>query len=97
MRRSCHALYAQPYFAQYLAAQLGSGNRSWLDTVATLYCIKMLKMVCLQLRLSKVSELIHNSSQHRNLQQAQVSVFFEEIIDKVRANLQPNCHEAHAV
>jgi chromosome segregation ATPase len=57
----------------------------------------MLKMVCLQLRLSKVSELIHNSSQHKNLQQAQVSVFFEEIIDKVRANLQPNCHEAHAV
>lgn len=38
----------------------------------------------LQLRLNKVSELIHNSSEHRDLQQARVSVFFEEIIDKVR-------------
>ena len=37
-----------------------------------------------QLRLNKVSELIHNSTQHRNLEQARVSVFFEEIIDHVR-------------
>lgn len=34
-----------------------------------------------QLRLSKVSELIHNSTDHRNLESAQVSVYFHEIID----------------
>lgn len=37
----------------------------------------------LQLRLSKVSELIHNSSNHRNLESARVSVHFTEIIDLV--------------
>ena len=42
-----------------------------------------------QLRLSKVSELIHNSAEHRDLQQARVSVFFEEIIDKVRTIAAP--------
>jgi hypothetical protein len=31
-----------------------------------------------------VSELIHNSSNHRNLEQAKVIVYFQEIIDKVR-------------
>jgi hypothetical protein len=49
---------------------------------------------CPQLRLDKVSELIHNSTDHRNVQTARVSVFFEEIIDKVpcphRSNL-PSC------
>lgn len=34
-----------------------------------------------QLRLSKVSELIHNSTHHRNLESARVSVFFHEIVD----------------
>ena len=37
----------------------------------------------MQLRLNKVSELIHNSSNHRNLDTAKVSVFFQEIIDTV--------------
>lgn len=37
----------------------------------------------LQLRLNKVSELIHNSTHHRSLQQARVSVFFEEIVETV--------------
>lgn len=37
----------------------------------------------LQLRLNKVSELIHNSSKHRNLEMAKVSVHFQEIIDTV--------------
>jgi structural maintenance of chromosome 4 len=37
----------------------------------------------LQLRLSKVSELIHNSSNYRNLESARVSVHFTEIIDLV--------------
>lgn len=38
-----------------------------------------------QLRLSKVSELIHNSTNHRNLDTAKVSVYFQEIIDLVSA------------
>jgi hypothetical protein len=37
-----------------------------------------------QLRFNKVSELIHNSSNHRNLEQARVIVYFQEIIDKVQ-------------
>lgn len=36
-----------------------------------------------QLRLNKVSELIHNSTNHQNLPMAKVSVHFVEIIDKV--------------
>jgi structural maintenance of chromosome 4 len=36
-----------------------------------------------QLRLNKVSELIHNSTHHRDLEMAKVSVFFQEIIDLV--------------
>ncbi len=43
----------------------------------------MMACSCLQLRLSKVSELIHNSSNHRNLESARVSVHFTEIIDTV--------------
>ena len=41
--------------------------------------------VLFQLRLSKVSELIHNSTNHRDLDTAKVSVYFQEIIDLVRA------------
>lgn len=37
----------------------------------------------MQLRLSKVSELIHNSTDHQNLKLARVSVYFEEVIDTV--------------
>ena len=43
----------------------------------------MMSCSCLQLRLSKVSELIHNSSNHHNLESARVSVHFTEIIDTV--------------
>ena len=42
-----------------------------------------------QLRLNKVSELIHNSEHHRNLDMAQVSVHFQEIVDTVRASPYP--------
>ena len=37
-----------------------------------------------QLRLNKVSELIHNSTHHQDVPMARVSVHFMEIIDKVR-------------
>ena len=36
-----------------------------------------------QMRLNKVSELIHNSTYHQNLDSARVSVHFQEIIDLV--------------
>jgi hypothetical protein len=36
-----------------------------------------------QLRFNKVAELIHNSTYHRNLERACVTVYFQEIIDKV--------------
>lgn len=39
--------------------------------------------VVLQMRLNKVSELIHNSTNHQNLDKASVSVHFQEIIDLV--------------
>lgn len=35
------------------------------------------------MRLNKVSELIHNSTNHQNLDSAGVSVHFQEIIDLV--------------
>lgn len=38
----------------------------------------------LQLRLNKVSELIHNSTNHKNLAMAKVGVHFQDIIDMVR-------------
>ena len=38
----------------------------------------------LQLRLSKVSELIHNSTNHKDLDSASVMVHFVRIIDLVR-------------
>ena len=38
----------------------------------------------MQLRLNKVSELIHNSTNHQNLPDAKVHVHFHEIIDLVR-------------
>lgn len=37
----------------------------------------------LQMRLNKVSELIHNSTNHQNLDSAGVSVHFQEILDLV--------------
>lgn len=36
-----------------------------------------------QMRLNKVSELIHNSTNHQNLDSAGVSVHFQEIVDLV--------------
>jgi hypothetical protein len=43
----------------------------------------MLPVCWMQLRFNKVSELIHNSTNFRNLDQARVTVYFQEIIDKV--------------
>ena len=54
----------------------GSGKSNVIDAMLFVFG-KRAK----QLRLSKVSELIHNSTDHRNLEYAQVSVYFHEIID----------------
>lgn len=40
------------------------------------------------MRLNKVSELIHNSTDHQNLESASVSVHFEEIVDSVTIDWQ---------
>ena len=50
---------------------------------------------CLQLRLNKVSELIHNSTHHQDLEMAKVSVHFQEIVDTVRWPYMTCCHSNH--
>lgn len=56
----------------------GSGKSNVIDAMLFVFG-KRAK----QLRLNKVSELIHNSTHHRDLEIAKVSVFFQEIIDLV--------------
>lgn len=46
----------------------------------------------MQLRFNKVAELIHNSTCHRNLERACVTVYFQEIIDKVGCLLPGACY-----
>ncbi len=57
----------------------GSGKSNVIDAMMFVFG-KRAK----QLRLNKVSELIHNSTNHRNLEMAKVSVHFHDIIDLVR-------------
>ncbi|KAG0475511.1 hypothetical protein HPP92_015197 [Vanilla planifolia] len=54
----------------------GSGKSNVIDAMLFVFG-KRAK----QMRLNKVSELIHNSSNHQNLSSAGVSVYFQEIID----------------
>ncbi|KAG1358997.1 structural maintenance of chromosomes protein 4 [Cocos nucifera] len=54
----------------------GSGKSNVIDAMLFVFG-KRAK----QMRLNKVSELIHNSSNHQNLESAGVSVYFQEIID----------------
>jgi len=56
----------------------GSGKSNVIDAMLFVFG-KRAK----QLRLNKVSELIHNSTHHRDLEMAKVSVFFQEINDLV--------------
>lgn len=58
----------------------GSGKSNVIDAMLFVFG-KRAK----QLRLNKVSELIHNSTHHRNLEMARVAVHFQEIIDLVRS------------
>ncbi|KAM7268935.1 hypothetical protein ACFE04_011101 [Oxalis oulophora] len=54
----------------------GSGKSNVIDSMLFVFG-KRAK----QMRLNKVSELIHNSTNHQNLDSASVSVHFQEIID----------------
>ncbi|KAJ0454757.1 putative structural maintenance of chromosomes protein [Helianthus annuus] len=54
----------------------GSGKSNVIDAMLFVFG-KRAK----QMRLNKVSELIHNSTNHQNLNSARVSVHFQEIID----------------
>ncbi|XP_022883355.1 structural maintenance of chromosomes protein 4-like [Olea europaea var. sylvestris] len=54
----------------------GSGKSNVIDAMLFVFG-KRAK----QMRLNKVSELIHNSTNHQNLESACVSVYFQEIID----------------
>jgi structural maintenance of chromosome 4 len=56
----------------------GSGKSNVIDAMLFVFGKR-----AAQLRLRKVSELIHNSTNHRNLDMAKVSVYFEEIVDIV--------------
>ncbi|KAJ7970989.1 Structural maintenance of chromosomes protein [Quillaja saponaria] len=54
----------------------GSGKSNVIDAMLFVFG-KRAK----QMRLNKVSELIHNSTNHQNLESAGVSVYFQEIVD----------------
>ncbi|RHN47844.1 putative P-loop containing nucleoside triphosphate hydrolase [Medicago truncatula] len=54
----------------------GSGKSNVIDAMLFVFG-KRAK----QRRLNKVSELIHNSTDHHNLDSAEVSVYFQEILD----------------
>ncbi|KAJ6834241.1 structural maintenance of chromosomes protein 4 [Iris pallida] len=59
----------------------GSGKSNVIDAMLFVFG-KRAK----QMRLNKVSELIHNSTNHQNLESAGVSVHFQEIIDLDNGN-----------
>lgn len=59
----------------------GSGKSNVIDAMLFVFG-KRAK----QLRLNKVSELIHNSTHHRDLEHARVSVHFQEIVDLVSSS-----------
>eukprot|EP00898_Chlorokybus_atmophyticus_P007674 jgi/Chlat1/7908/Chrsp68S07350 len=54
----------------------GSGKSNVIDALLFVFARR-----AKQMRLNKVSELIHNSTHHQNLDYASVSVYFQEIID----------------
>ncbi len=68
-----------------LCLRCGLGTRLMPAAGASLCMLTAIAWAA-QLRLNKVSELIHNSEHHRNLDMAQVSVHFQEIVDTVRGH-----------
>lgn len=62
----------------------GSGKSNVIDAMLFVFG-KRAK----QMRLNKVAELIHNSSDHQNLDKARVSVHFQEIVDLDDGSYEP--------
>lgn len=58
------------------------GNSIFAATVVN-FVKNLYEFLGMQMRLNKVSELIHNSTNYQNLDSAGVSVHFQEIIDLV--------------
>ncbi|RZB57976.1 Histone-lysine N-methyltransferase TRX1 isoform F, partial [Glycine soja] len=67
------AVFAEAFMARVLVYYSSSHNTEVYSTM--LYSDEM------EMRLNKVSELIHNSTNHQNLDSAGVSVHFQEIVD----------------
>jgi structural maintenance of chromosome 4 len=80
-----HLIFLQSFSS--VVGPNGSGKSNVIDAMLFVFG-KRAK----QLRLNKVSELIHNSTHHRDLEMAKVSVFFQEIIDLVSAS---RCHNGN--
>jgi hypothetical protein len=60
----------------------GSGKSNTIDALLFVFGYRASKM-----RQGKLSELIHNSAQHPDLQECSVEVHFREIVDLVRSFL----------
>ncbi|KZV54600.1 structural maintenance of chromosomes protein 4 [Dorcoceras hygrometricum] len=75
----CGRTACWPFFTSFSAVvgPNGSGKSNVIDAMLFVFG-KRAK----QMRLNKVSELIHNSTNHQNLDSAAVSVHFQDITDK---------------
>ena len=62
----------------------GSGKSNTIDALLFVFGYRASKM-----RQGKLSELIHNSDRHPNLQQCSVEIHFREIIDLVNRHSLP--------
>lgn len=78
---SVPSIYLSQNFSSVVGPN-GSGKSNVIDAMLFVFGKR-----AAQLRLRKVSELIHNSTHHRNLQLAKVSVVFQEIVDVVSASI----------
>jgi len=77
--------HVEAYYLQSFSAIVGpngSGKSNTIDALLFVFGYRASKM-----RQGKLSELIHNSAQHPDLQECSVEVHFREIIDLVRSLL----------
>ena len=80
-KQVCCFLYKRPY------APAGGVQRHGTTALCGCTCFSIRHVGRVQLRLNKVSELIHKSTNFRNLDTARVSVHFQYIIDKVSSSI----------
>ena len=62
----------------------GSGKSNVIDAMLFVFGYRAKKI-----RQAKLKDLIHKSENHRDLDFCRVTVFFQEIIDRVRCTLDP--------